>query len=91
MKMFLTVFYSFFAMVALGCCHGIILLPVILSYVGPTTAVRGHHLAPPPDSDISDSFETKKVKEIPPAKVTKFEVVDRESIWHLAVSIDVEC
>lgn len=39
-EVFMTVFYAFFAMVALGCSHGLILLPVVLSLVGPTTNVR---------------------------------------------------
>lgn len=30
-------FYSFWGMVLLGCSHGLILLPVILSLVGPET------------------------------------------------------
>jgi len=46
-NIFSTVFYAFFAMVTLGVSHGLILLPVILSYVGPTMCVRGHHLATP--------------------------------------------
>ena len=37
---FMTVFNAFFAMVTLGVTHGLILLPVILSLVGPTTNVR---------------------------------------------------
>lgn len=49
LQLFLTVFYAFFAMVFLGVSHGLILLPVVLSYVGPTMCVRGHHLAPKPD------------------------------------------
>ena len=36
-KIFMTVFLAFFAMVVLGVAHGLILLPVILSLVGPTT------------------------------------------------------
>lgn len=48
-NIFLTVFYAFFAMITLGVSHGLILMPVILSYVGPTMCVRGHHLATPPD------------------------------------------
>jgi hypothetical protein len=39
-KIFMTVFNAFFAMVTLGVTHGLILLPVILSYLGPTTNVR---------------------------------------------------
>lgn len=35
-----TVFVSFIAMVTLGVGHGLILLPVLLSYVGPTVSVR---------------------------------------------------
>ena len=38
--MLMTVFKAFFAMVALGVTHGLILLPVVLSLVGPTTNVR---------------------------------------------------
>ena len=49
LEIFLTVFYAFFAMIALGLTHGLILLPVVLSYVGPTMTARGHHLAPTPD------------------------------------------
>ncbi|CAB9518966.1 Protein patched homolog 1 [Seminavis robusta] len=54
MEVFKTVFYSFFAMVFLGLTHGLIVMPVILSYVGPKMAVRGHHLAPKPDFPVSD-------------------------------------
>ena len=49
LEIFLTVFYAFFAMVFLGVSHGLVLLPVILSYVGPTMCARGHHLASKPD------------------------------------------
>ena len=41
-EVFRTVFYSFFAMVSLGVTHGLILLPVLLSYFGPTVSVLGH-------------------------------------------------
>ena len=36
-----TLFFGFWGMVLLGCSHGVILLPVMLSYIGPleTTAV----------------------------------------------------
>ncbi|CAB9502757.1 Protein patched homolog 1 [Seminavis robusta] len=39
LKIFQTVFNAFFAMVALGVTHGLILLPVVLSLIGPTTNV----------------------------------------------------
>lgn len=35
-----TVFVSFFAMVTLGCAHGLILLPVVLSIIGPVEVNR---------------------------------------------------
>ncbi|CAB9497246.1 Pick C1-like protein 1 [Seminavis robusta] len=35
-----TVFVMFMAMVALGVSHGLLLLPVILSYVGPTVCIK---------------------------------------------------
>ena len=35
-----TVFISFIAMVTLGVAHGLILLPVLLSYMGPIVCVR---------------------------------------------------
>jgi hypothetical protein len=54
-KIFLTVFYAFFAMILLGVTHGLILLPVVLSYVGPTMCVRGHHLALKHDVPVSSS------------------------------------
>ena len=38
-----TVFIMFFAMVSLGLANGLILLPVLLSYVGPTVCVRMGH------------------------------------------------
>jgi predicted RND superfamily exporter protein len=46
LEIFMSVFYSFFSMVVLGCTHGLILLPVLLSYFGPTISVRGtyHHV-----------------------------------------------
>ena len=42
LDIFGTVFKAFFGMIALGTTHGLILLPVILSIVGPTAFVRGH-------------------------------------------------
>jgi hypothetical protein len=45
-------------MVLLGCTHRLILMPVIPSYVGPTMAVWGHHLAPKPDFPVSASTKT---------------------------------
>jgi Patched family len=50
LEIFMTVFSAFFAMVALGCTHGLILLPVVLSLVGPTTNVR-HDRKEKRDSD----------------------------------------
>jgi len=38
-----TVFISFTAMVTLGLAHGLILLPVLLSYLGPTVCIRLNH------------------------------------------------
>lgn len=38
-KVFMTVFLAFFAMVCLGISHGLVLLPVLLSYIGPTTGL----------------------------------------------------
>lgn len=40
-KIFMIVFKSFFAMVVLGLAHGLILLPVVLSLIGPTTGISG--------------------------------------------------
>ncbi|CAB9519465.1 Pick C1-like protein 1 [Seminavis robusta] len=34
-----TVFVTFFAMVAIGCSHGLIFLPIVLSYLGPEATV----------------------------------------------------
>jgi len=65
-KIFLTVFNSFFAMVGLGVTHGLILLPVILSMVGPTTNVRqlgvGQHGGNEDEKDRN--HETDKMKQI---------------------------
>lgn len=41
-EVFMTVFYAFFAMVGLGISHGLILLPVILSLIGPVDRVTIH-------------------------------------------------
>ncbi|CAB9506448.1 Pick C1-like protein 1 [Seminavis robusta] len=38
-----TVFIMFIAMVSLGLAHGLILLPVLLSYVGPTVCIKPGH------------------------------------------------
>ena len=37
-----TVFITFFAMIALGVTHGLVLLPVVLSVVGPETTVSSN-------------------------------------------------
>lgn len=52
---FMTVFNAFFAMVSLGVTHGLILLPVILSLVGPTTNVRHLGTHSKDDKDESDA------------------------------------
>jgi len=53
------VFNMFFAMVALGLANGLILLPVILSYVGPTVCVRmTHHQHQTKASDEFMSIQT---------------------------------
>jgi Patched family len=54
LEIFMTVFSAFFAMVVLGCTHGLILLPVVLSLVGPTTNVR-HDRGETLDCDRSSS------------------------------------
>lgn len=41
-KIFFTVFLAFFGMVALGVTHGLILMPVVLSLVGPTTGIQAY-------------------------------------------------
>lgn len=54
----MTVFTAFFAMVMLGVTHGLILLPVILSLVGPTTNVKNL-------SGTGEQAEEKEVPELP--------------------------
>eukprot|EP00549_Striatella_unipunctata_P007214 CAMPEP_0118691254 /NCGR_PEP_ID=MMETSP0800-20121206/10574_1 /TAXON_ID=210618 ORGANISM="Striatella unipunctata, Strain CCMP2910" /NCGR_SAMPLE_ID=MMETSP0800 /ASSEMBLY_ACC=CAM_ASM_000638 /LENGTH=867 /DNA_ID=CAMNT_0006589005 /DNA_START=310 /DNA_END=2913 /DNA_ORIENTATION=- len=41
-SIFTTIFVSFIGLVLLGCAHGLILLPVVLSMVGPLGARLGH-------------------------------------------------
>lgn len=41
-KIFFSVFLAFFGMVLLGVTHGLILLPVILSLIGPTTGIAAY-------------------------------------------------
>ena len=55
-RIFMIVFLSFLAMVLLGLIHGLVLLPVILSLVGPTTSGTVLHkshaeTASPPRTD----------------------------------------
>jgi len=45
-----TVFTAFFVMVTLGVGHGLIFLPVVLSFVGPTETPRLSYSPPPPAS-----------------------------------------
>jgi Patched family len=58
---FITVFWCFFALVVLGFTHGLILLPVVLSLIGP---VSTHHKE-------LDSQSTTKKQRSPPAATTK--------------------
>lgn len=86
LQIFLTVFYAFFAMVSLGVSHGLILLPVVLSYVGPTMTARGHHLAPtpdfadsPPPSNVdSQSKPEPTVAALPPSEAETSTGVENE-------------
>jgi hypothetical protein len=58
---FITVFWSFFALVVLGFTHGLILLPVVLSLIGPVSTHQ---------KEI-DSQSTSKQQCSPPAATTK--------------------
>ena len=104
MKIFLPVFYSFLAMVILGVAHGLVLLPVILSLVGPTMAVRGHHLAPSPDTNDHGHVNSNGRRDggnhaveerdtiVQPAKTLEKERVnDWDSTWCQNVSNEIEC
>ena len=59
-KVFMTVFKAFFAMIILGCTHGMILLPVVLSLVGPTTNVRHTKNKTPTSNTKEDSRELSR-------------------------------
>jgi len=50
-----TLFYGFWGMVLLGCGHGVIVLPVILSYIGPvkTCAIKNTPVSSIPEADPS--------------------------------------
>lgn len=49
-----TVFTAFFAMVTLGLTHGLILLPVVLSLVGPLVCIQPHNNQNEKPTDLDD-------------------------------------
>jgi len=64
-KIFLTVFNSFFAMVFLGVSHGLILLPVVLSLVGPTTNVRHVGMDHEHEREVQEEVAAPRAKAVP--------------------------
>ena len=65
-----SLFYGFWGMVVIGLSHGVILLPVLLSYIGPvrTTAVTVTHMTEdglPALAETKDSSERSDVKTCP--------------------------
>ena len=56
-EIFITIFYAFLALVVLGCGHGLILLPVILSMIGPEDHIEVPSLSEENRSNEASSFQ----------------------------------
>ncbi|CAB9506450.1 Pick C1-like protein 1 [Seminavis robusta] len=77
-----TVFIMFIAMVSVGLAHGLILLPVILSYVGPTVCIKPDHCEgdnqwETPDDDDDDDDEKNTELSPEDGAMSKSNVADR--------------
>ncbi|CAB9507719.1 Pick C1-like protein 1 [Seminavis robusta] len=87
-KIFMTVFLAFFGMVVLGIAHGLILLPVILSLVGPRTGLVALHSSSNGHAEVlaADSEQTKKRKNTHPQHQSTMASFSTDSIKQEASS-----
>jgi Patched family len=85
-----TVFISFCAMITLGISHGLILLPVLLSYCGPEVCVKPHHNKPQHQKGNSgkgnEPHEHESVQEVSPVTID----VD-SSVEHIEALSPISC
>jgi Niemann-Pick C1 protein len=61
-EIFSTVFNAFIGLVVLGSTHGLILLPVVLSLIGPVECIKAEKEAADDPAETSDSLQTESVK-----------------------------
>ena len=72
-EIFGTVFISFFGLVILGASHGLVLLPVILSMIGPEDQIDGVETAAEPASS-SETVKPQKTLQHSETVITRTEV-----------------